>query len=234
VRDHNNQSRMKNVIGRFAMTLAALLAVVATSNQEAFAQGAVYSCQGFDSPFNVPVALAKKANRAIPLKAKLFDTLNNPVTSSTLTGLTPPVVNVSFSSTTTPAVDETSLLAPLGSSSSGNQFNFDASTDTWWFNLGTTPFTAPGTYTVSLQSGDTTQYAIANSCSAACQANYNHNVNFCQTNYDPSACGTNTVCQQIVFQEQADCIGASVNALLTCSASCTETGSQCSGQFVRP
>jgi hypothetical protein len=126
---------------------------------------ASYSCIGFQSPFDVALSLPKKANRAIPLKAQLFDSQNNPITPATLGSATYPVVNISYQSNTSPAVDDTSLLAPLGSSSSGNQFNFDSATGTWWFNLSTSPFTASGTYTVTMRSGDATRYQVSPVCS---------------------------------------------------------------------
>ncbi|WP_348263267.1 hypothetical protein P8935_01615 [Telmatobacter sp. DSM 110680] len=73
-----------------------------------------YSCTGFQSPFNVALALTHKTNRAIPLKAQIFDTSNNLVTPATLGTSAPPVVSVSYQSGTSPAVNETSLLDPLG------------------------------------------------------------------------------------------------------------------------
>jgi hypothetical protein len=123
-----------------------------------------YSCTGFQPPFDIALSLNKKTNRAIPLKAQLFDSSNNLVTPTTLGAAPPPVVNVSYQSGTSPAVDDTSLLDPLGQSSSGNQFNFDTTANNWWFNLSSTPFTASGTYTVTLQSGDTTQYQVSPQC----------------------------------------------------------------------
>jgi len=120
-----------------------------------------YSCRGFQSPLDVALSLPKKANRAIPLKAQLFDTKNNLVTPATFASATPPVVNVSYQSNTSPAVDDTSLLVPLGSSSVGNQFSFDSTTGTWWFNLSTSPFSASGTYTVTMRSGDTSKYQMS-------------------------------------------------------------------------
>ena len=188
---------------------------------------------GFESPFDLPIALSKKSNRAIPLKAQLFDSNNNLVTADTLAGLEPPVVAVSFSSTSTAAVDQTSLLVPVGQSSTGNQFSFDASTGSWQFNLGTTPFTAAGTYTVSVQSGNASQYQVGNSCSAACQVTYHSNVSFCRQVYDPSICGTDTGCQQQVLQEQASCLTSATNNYNSCTAVCPTTA-HCSGQFVRP
>jgi hypothetical protein len=124
-----------------------------------------YSCTGFQSPFDVALSLNSKTNRAIPLKAQLFDKNGTLVTPDTLGAAPPPVVNVSYQSGGSPATDDTSLLEPLGSSSSGNQFSFDPTTNTWWFNLSTQPFTASGTYTVTLQSGDGTQYTVSPACS---------------------------------------------------------------------
>jgi hypothetical protein len=123
-----------------------------------------FACTGFQSPFDVAISMGKKTNRAIPLKAQLFDSNNNLVTPTTLGTASGPVVNVSYQSDSGPAVDNTALLNPLGQSSSGNQFNFDPATGTWWFNLATTPFAASGTYTVSLQSGDAS-YQLSPQCS---------------------------------------------------------------------
>ena len=124
-----------------------------------------YSCSGFQSPFDVALSLSRKTNRAIPLKAQLLDSSNNLVTPSTLGTATPPVVNVSYQSGSSAAVDDTSLLDPIGASSSGNQFSFDSTTGTWWFNVATTPFTASGTYTVTMQSGDMSKYTLSSQCS---------------------------------------------------------------------
>jgi hypothetical protein len=124
-----------------------------------------YSCSGFAAPFNTALSLKSKSNRAIPLQAQLFDgdTLVGPAT----TGTAPPVVNVSFSSGSTPAIDETALLVPIGQASTGNQFVFDGTSGHWRFNLATSPYTAAGTYTVTLQSGDVTKYLVAPQCTGS-------------------------------------------------------------------
>lgn len=123
-----------------------------------------YTCDGFEAPFNTPLALSRKTNRAIPLDAQLLDQNGNIVTPLTLNGATPPVVSVDYTSASTPATDETSLLDDLGSSSAGNLFTFDATGNTWWFNLGTSPFTSSGTYTVTMKSGDVTKYILSFQC----------------------------------------------------------------------
>jgi hypothetical protein len=71
-------------------------------------------CTGFQSPFDVAISLNKNTNRAIPLKAQLFDSSNNLVTPTTLGSGSAPVVNVSYQFGTSPAVDNTALLDPLG------------------------------------------------------------------------------------------------------------------------
>lgn len=124
-----------------------------------------YSCTGFQPPFSVALSLKQNTDRAIPLKSQLFTAAGTLVDSTTIGG-PPPVVNVTYSAVSGgTAVDETSLLDPLGQSSNGNQFNFDSSTGVWWFNLASTPYKAVGTYRVTIQSGDQTKYAISAQCS---------------------------------------------------------------------
>lgn len=71
-----------------------------------------------------------------------------------------PVVTVTYTTISGTGVNVTNELDPLGQSSSGNVFNFDSTSNTWWFNLATSPFTASGTYTVTLQSGDVNHYSV--------------------------------------------------------------------------
>jgi hypothetical protein len=116
---------------------------------------------GFQAPFNNPIALPKNSKRAIPLTIQLFDQNNNLVNPTTLNAAGP-VVSLMYSSGSSPAVVVPSAdLLPEGQSSTGNQFTFDSATNTWQFKLDTSPFTAPGTYTVSVQTGDGSQYAIS-------------------------------------------------------------------------
>jgi hypothetical protein len=178
--------------------------------------------------------LTKKANRAIPLKAQLFDRNDNLVTPATLEMAPPPVVNVSYSSGTNEAADDSALLDPLGQSSLGNQFNFDSTTGNWWFNLATTPFTASGTYIITLQSGDTSKYEVVNSCSTACQNTYDDAVASCKINFNPVDCGGDVSCEQFVSNEQVNCTSIATATLNSCAAACPTTATQCSGRFVRP
>jgi len=124
-----------------------------------------YSCQGFHTPFDIPILIKTKVQRAIPLKAQMFDGGGTPITPTVLGTVPAPVVNVTYTANGGTAADVTSELDPLGQSSSGNVFNFDSTTNTWWFNLATTPFSAWGTYTVSLQSGDSSKYLVSPQCS---------------------------------------------------------------------
>jgi hypothetical protein len=116
---------------------------------------------GFAAPFDQPIRLSARANRAIPLEMQL--TSNGlPVTDATIDGA-PPVVNVNYAPAIGPAVDVTNQLEPIGQASEGNQFTFDASTDQWVFKLGTRPFKAAGTYTVTVAPGDMS-YTISPTC----------------------------------------------------------------------
>jgi len=92
---------------------------------------------------------------------QLFDN-GTPITDLNIAGAAP-VVNVMFSAGGGPAVDVTDQLDPLGQSSEGNEFRFDPSAGHWVFNLGTKPFSAPGTYTVTAAPGDTS-YTISPTC----------------------------------------------------------------------
>lgn len=128
-------------------------------------QPTTYSCQGFQPPFSTPISIKHNTQRAIPLQAQLFDSSGILVTPAVLGSAQAPVVNVTYTASSGTAVDETNVLDPLGQSSSGNVFNFDTTSNTWWFNLATSPFTASGTYTVTLQSGNVNQYSVSPQCS---------------------------------------------------------------------
>jgi hypothetical protein len=67
-----------------------------------------------------------------------------------------------YSSGSSPAVfvPDDDLL-PKAIPAPGNQFTFDSATNTWQFNLDTSPLTASGTDTVSVQTGDGSQYALS-------------------------------------------------------------------------
>ncbi len=118
-----------------------------------------YACTGFAPPFDVPIALHK--DRAIPLQMQLSSN-GVQITDLNIAGAAP-IVDVSFSAGGGPAVDVTSELLPLGQSDTGNQFRFDVTSGQWIYNLGTQPFTASGTYTVTAKPGGTS-YVISPTC----------------------------------------------------------------------
>jgi hypothetical protein len=122
-----------------------------------------FACEGFAPPFDVALAIGNRVNRAIPVKAQLVDGDGFLITDLNIDA--PPVVNVSF----TPgsggeAQDLTDELAPIGTANRDNIFRFDPGTQTWVYNLGTQQYKSPGTYVVSMRSGDESSYIIDPTC----------------------------------------------------------------------
>lgn len=107
-----------------------------------------YSCAGFDPPMaDGPVTVKK--NRALPLKAQLFDKDGNAITNIA----NPPLIQVTFRSTLAQgAEDVTGDAFPVGQGTNGNQFVFTG--EHWQYNLKTTNYSAPGTYRVTMVSGN--------------------------------------------------------------------------------
>jgi YVTN family beta-propeller protein len=120
-----------------------------------------YSCTGFEAPFNEPILLKARVNRAIPLRMKLFSD-STPITDFNIAEALP-VVNVSFSTGGGPAVDVTDQLEPLSQASEGNSFRYDSSDEHWVFNLGTKPYKNAGTYTVTVKPGGMS-YGVSPTC----------------------------------------------------------------------
>lgn len=119
-----------------------------------------FKCPNFEPPMgNGPVTVKK--NRVLPFKGTL---LNDSVPITNMDIIAPPVIQVSYDSGAGDATDVTSYALPVGQGTEGNQFEFDG---TWWhFNMGTKGYTSPGTYTVSMASGDLTEYVINPTCTA--------------------------------------------------------------------
>lgn len=119
----------------------------------------VLTCSGFMPPFDNALSLKKKVKRAIPVDIELNDADGYIVTDLDI--VAPPVINVLFNGTVFGDVppDDATLL-PLGSANEDNAFRFDPESGQWIYNLGTKQFGAPGTYTVSVASGDTSEYTI--------------------------------------------------------------------------
>lgn len=102
-----------------------------------------------------------RGNRALPLKSQLFDADNTLVTNLDIGAS--PVIQVWYEYGTPDADDVTDEALPAGQSSEGNQFFFD-SDQRWHYNLKTKDYSAAGTYTVLMDSGDASEYVIDPTC----------------------------------------------------------------------
>lgn len=112
----------------------------------------VVTCQGFLHPFDKPLILKGKGKRAIPVKIVLRDLWGDIMTDA---HITPPVVQVSYQPVSGASIPgyEAELLPP-GLSDDGNEFRYNPGSEMWIINLATKQFTSPGTYTVTVVSGD--------------------------------------------------------------------------------
>lgn len=120
----------------------------------------IFVCVGFEPPMeDGPVSVNK--NRALPLKAELFDGDGLPVTDVDLEF--PPVIQVTFTSGTLPSVDVSDQSVPVGLGTDGIEFEF--ADGKWRYNLKTKNFTALGTYTITMAPGN--NYRIDPTCASA-------------------------------------------------------------------
>lgn len=130
-----------------------------TDPQEMFVCEAIapeMACVGFESPIDTSPVTVKK-NRALPLKASLYDIYGSLVSDSNLAA--PPAVQVVFRpGESGEVVDVTDDALAAGLSTGGNQFVFVGGL--WRFNLKTSNYTAPGSYSISLISGDAEEYSV--------------------------------------------------------------------------
>lgn len=132
------------------------------SGMDCFGDVTTLACTGFEPPMaSGPVKV--KGKRALPLKAELFDADGIVITDLDLTAQ--PVVQVLFDSGGGMAVDVTADALPVGLGDEGNQFVYTAAR--WQYNLKTLDYTAPGTYTVFMASGDDAEYGINPTCEAS-------------------------------------------------------------------
>lgn len=123
------------------------------------------SCEGFEPPMaNGPVTVKK--NRALPLKAELSDPDSNAITATDISAS--PVVQVLYTSGIGAVPEDvTDDALNAGAGTDGNQFEYDPNTGKWQFNLKTKNYDAPGTYTITMVSGDESEYLIDPTCSAS-------------------------------------------------------------------
>lgn len=123
----------------------------------------IYTCIGFEPPLADGPVTSKK-NRVLPLKAQIFNTNGDLITDTDI--VAPPVIQVLFNSGSGgDPLDVTDDALPAGLGTEGNQFVF-TDEGKWQFNLKTKEYTASGTYSISVVSGDDSEYIIGPSCVA--------------------------------------------------------------------
>ena len=118
-------------------------------------------CVGFEPPMaDYPVRF--KRNHSLPLRAEVFETDGLALTDLDLAA--PPVVQVWFDSgTDDDAIDVSDEVLPVGQGDEGNQFIFTEA-GKWEFILGTKNYKALGIYTVSMRTGDQSEYVFDPTC----------------------------------------------------------------------
>jgi hypothetical protein len=120
------------------------------------------SCIGFESPLDGGAVRVKK-NRALPHKGQLLDENNQLINDLNIAA--PPVIQVIFHNGSTPSEDVTGDALSAGAGTDGNQFEFlDGK---WQFNLKTSNYSATGTYTITMESGDTDEYLVNPPCTGS-------------------------------------------------------------------
>ena len=116
-----------------------------------------YACDGFAYPLDSGEPVAVEKNRVLPLKATLTDSDD---------GITPPIVQVVFeSSSAAAAIDVSDDILSASHASEGNEFEYIGD-GVWQFNLQASRYTAKGTYTVTMVSGNSCEYIISNPATA--------------------------------------------------------------------
>lgn len=119
------------------------------------------TCQGFLPPLSRTRTM-KRGGRTLPLKAFLYDGEGAPVPQGLLTA--PPLVRLLYSSGEgAEPIDVTSSVAPAGLSGRGQAFRGTLE-GKWIYNLKTKKNLPPGIYTVQMDSGDGTEYAVNPTC----------------------------------------------------------------------
>lgn len=120
----------------------------------------VFACDGFFPPFDGPIGLTRKERRVIPLRLEILDDQDFGLG---LDDIAAPIVSVRRSAA---VVDEDldALVDSPGRPTSGNQFVWNETEQVWEYNLATAPFSAAGTYTVTVLAGDE-NYGLDPTCS---------------------------------------------------------------------
>lgn len=122
-----------------------------------------YSCVGFEPPMDNGPVTVKGKNRALPFKAELEED-STPITDTDIVAA--PVIQVLFDSGGGgDPIDVTDQALSAGQGTEGNEFVF-TDDGKWQFNLKTKNYTAVGTYTLNIVSGDDAEYRIDPTCEA--------------------------------------------------------------------
>jgi hypothetical protein len=121
----------------------------------------IYSCLGFENTRQGPVTV--KNNRVLPLKVQLIDQYGALIIDTDVAS--PPVLQVTGKDSGGSNADLTNqgLFAGQGTETKQFVFSYDGK---WQFNLMTKNYSEPGTYTISILTGDSSEYAIEPSCTA--------------------------------------------------------------------
>ena len=121
----------------------------------------MFSCKGFEYPLNTEAVTVKK-NRTLPFKAQLLDKNNAYISDLEL--VASPVIQVLFKATSSfTTIDVTDDALSARNADEGNLFSYLDSK--WRFNLGTKSYTSSGSYTVTMVSGDSSEYIVSPTCS---------------------------------------------------------------------
>jgi hypothetical protein len=121
-----------------------------------------YSCLGFENPMGQgPVTV--KNNRVLPLKAHLIDQYGSLIIDTDVAS--PPVLQVMGKDSGGSNTDLTNQGLFAGQGTGKKQFVFTAD-GKWQFNLMTKNYSKPGTYTISILTGNSSEYVINPSCTA--------------------------------------------------------------------
>jgi hypothetical protein len=136
-----------------------LFAAAAVSAQEAPPR--TYACDGFAEPLHRPGVMEVRGGRVLPLKANLLGAGGAVADGKALR--TAPVVSLTFKPGDGPEVDKSNDLE-VWDYGKGKSFVFLADPDPHWkFDLGTGKL-APGSYSVTLVSGDAKEYTVDPLC----------------------------------------------------------------------
>ena len=121
-----------------------------------------YSCLGFENPMGQDPVTVKK-NRVLPLKAQLIDQYGDMIIDTDIAS--PPVLQVMGRDSGGSNIDLTNQGLFAGQGTETKQFDFTVE-GKWNFNLMTKNYSNPGTYTISILTGDSSEYVIEPSCRA--------------------------------------------------------------------